>query len=139
MLTASVLIFFIAKTDALAVMHPHEQHNQLKLSERLFPLSCYGQAVEICMRVVSDHKHYYDTDTAIDLCLGRLCRLAQAVEQMERKHMTQQRYCSEDITYVLGLMGVVYKEQAELLAFSPMASRLFLSIESRLALLLRCP
>jgi hypothetical protein len=138
-LTAAVVIFFIAKTNDLVAIHIGEQHNELKSNERLFPLSCYGQAVEICMRVVSDHKHYYDNETAADLCVGRLCRLARAVEQMEDKHMTQQRYCSEDIVYILGLMGVVYKEQAEALASSVMASSLFSSIESRLALLLRFP
>lgn len=138
-LTASVFIFFMARHDALAVTCPREQQDQLKSSERLFPLSCYGQAVEICMRVVSDNKHCYDADTAADLCMGRLCRLSQTVGQIERKHMTQQRYCSEDIAYILGLMGVIYKEQEESLSLNAMASSLFSSIESRLALLLRCP
>ena len=107
--------------------------------ERLFPLSPYGQAVELCMRVMSDQQHCYDAETAADLCVGRLCRLAQAVKQMERRHMAQQKYCQEDVAYILGLMGIVCKERVESFAVNTLASSLFKSIESSLALLLRYP
>lgn len=107
--------------------------------ETLFPLSYYGQALSICMRVLTDSKYNYDTETAADLCVGRLYRLASAVLQMEHCHMTQNRYPFEDIVYMLGLLGAVYKERQEAIRSNKVASCLLSSIEGRLALLLRNP
>lgn len=106
---------------------------------QLFPLSCYGQAIEICMRVLADRMHQYDRETAIDLCVGRLVRLSDAVIQMEHLHLTKKPYPPEDITYVIALMGIVAKERLEDLDLSKTALSLVTSIESRLALLLRYP
>ena len=105
--------------------------------ERLLPLSCYGQAIQICMRVLADSKYQCDSETAIDLCVGRLCRLAQAVGQMEHKHKSSYGYPPEDIAYIIGLMGIVHQERQHDLKLSQTGLLLMMSIESKLALLLR--
>ncbi len=107
--------------------------------ERLFPLSSYGQAVEICMRVLTDHMHQYDKETATDLCVGRLLRLSDAVIQIEQMHAAKKQYPSEDIVYIIGLMGVVQKERREALEMSKTASSMVCAIESRLTKLLHYP
>ena len=107
--------------------------------ERLFPLTCYGQAVEICMRVLADHMHQYDQETATDLCVGRLARLSDTVIKMEQLHAIDKQYPPEDITYIIGLMGVVQKERQEALEMSKTAASMVSAIESRLTRLLSDP
>ena len=108
-------------------------------SEQLLPLSHYGQAVEICMRVLSDPTHEYDQETATDLCVGRLVRLSDTVVQMEHRHRTQKPYPAEDIAYIMGLMGIVQKDRKQDLSSSHTALSVTQAIESRLALLLANP
>lgn len=105
--------------------------------ERLFPLSWYGQAMEICMRVLTDSKHEYDQVTASDLCLGRLVRLSHTVKRMEYMHRTKKLYPYEDIAYMLALVSVVAKARQYELRANTVASSIVVAIKSRLALLLR--
>lgn len=107
--------------------------------QRLLPLSCYGQAVEICMRVLADPIHHYDQETATDLCVGRLFRLSQAVLQMEGTQLAKKPYPSEDIAYIIGLMGLVIKMRQQDLTVSNGALTMVASIEARLAKLLHYP
>ena len=91
------------------------------------------------MRVLTDHMHQYDKETATDLCVGRLLRLSDAVIQMEQMHAAKKQYPSEDIVYIIGLMGVVQKERREALEMSKTASSMVCAIESRLTKLLHYP
>jgi hypothetical protein len=104
--------------------------------ERLFPMSCYGQVIEICMRVIADRTHKFDPETAIDLYAGRLFRLAHAVGNMENRHKAKFCYPPEDIAYAIGLIGIVHRARQEDLRLSPTCLALMMSIEARLARLL---
>ena len=134
------LAIMLTVLNITAVAGPAAVCNQtIDYCERLFPLSCYGQAVEICMRVLADPMHQYDRETTTDLCVGRLFRLSNAVVQMEHTHLTKKPYPPEDITYIISLMGAVHKERQEDLCLSQIALSMVASIESRLELLLRYP
>lgn len=106
---------------------------------RLFPGSCYGQAVEICMRVLQDTQHEYDLMTALDLCIGRLVRLSHAVVAMEQTHKILKPYPSEDIRYILGLMSLIAQARQQDIESCPTAQSMITSIESRLETLVPNP
>jgi hypothetical protein len=101
---------------------------------RLFPISYFTQAVQVCMRLLTDVLNVnYDYETASDLCVGRLARLKSAVVRMENRQHQNIKYPHEDIVYLAALIRIVAQRRVCDVENNEQARCLIGSVETCLA------
>lgn len=104
----------------------------------LLPTCPYTQALELSMHVLTDHKNFANPLINTDLCVGRLVRLRDYIQQVESVARTRPLIL-DDILYMRELFFAICSERKQDIDASHHAQDAITAIKSTFDRLLQAP